>query len=111
MYEVFWVYTNIDCVVSAISVTGTLVLPESGSETDDEGSSNLPPETLVFEDDDGNVTQTAPLILSCCYLALLCLPLTGLWRSYPDIYLWVRTSWVFSNSLLLIHVTVEVLVW
>ena len=35
--------------------SATLVLPESGSETDDEGISNVPPETLIFDDDDDDV--------------------------------------------------------
>ena len=39
----------------AISVSSTLVLTESGSETDDDGMYDLPPGTLVFQDDDGRM--------------------------------------------------------
>ena len=36
-------------------MTATIVLPESGSETDE--VSNVPPETLVFHDDDGMIND------------------------------------------------------
>ena len=38
-------------------MTATRVLPESGSETDDEEVSNVPPETLVIHDDDGMIND------------------------------------------------------
>ena len=47
-------------------MTATIVLPESGSEIDDEVS-NVPPETLVFHDDDGMINGC----VCVCVLTLL----------------------------------------
>ena len=59
-----------DLLESAFSVTATLVLPESGSETDDEGMSNIPPETLVFHDDDGMIQK---IVMESACNCLICL--------------------------------------